>query len=304
MPFFVTHHIFSSTTQRIAEDAAAQIVAQYPAGYRWGALGPSPLLFYHAPFPNTTAQLPYRIYEKPSAPLFEALCQTAIRQNNPAALAYALGFCTHYALERVSFPFIKAQANQLVFSFSSASFIMRRHIIEAALDRVMTAEYITLDNPTTYKAYRLLEANAAECIVLSRTLSDSLKLAYGIQLSPATAYRSLHDMRKVFHLLYQDMSTRSRQKHWSHWLKHKGLLFPLEQIDRRLLEERCANTDHLIWESNAGTRAESFFDLFDAAIPLAVSLQHAVIERYYRNKPLDKRFFPTNFYGDTVVEKK
>lgn len=303
MPFFVTHHIFSSTVQRITEDAAAQVIAQYPAGYRWGALGPSPLLFYHAPFPNTTARLPYRIYEEPSAPLFEALCQTAIQQDNPTALAYALGFCTHYALERVSSPFIKAQANQLIFSFPSSPFVIRRHIVESNLDSIMTAEYITPDNPTTYKAYRLLETNAAECIVLSRTLAESLKLAYGIQLSPAMAYRSLHDMRKVFHLLYHyNLSTRRRGR-LSHWLKQEGLLFSPVRLTQQL-EEHCANPQRRTWETDTETRTESFFDLFDAAIPLAVSLQHTVIERYYQNKPLDRRFFPTNFYGNTVAEKK
>lgn len=302
MPFFVTHHIFSSTVQRITEDDAAQIAAQYPAGYRWGSLGPSPLSFYHAPFPNMTAQLPYRIYEEPSAPLFEALCRTAIRQDNPAALAYVLGFCTHYALERVSSSFIKAQANQLIFSFPSGSPIMRRHIVESSLDHIMTAEYITSDNSATYKAYRLLETNAAECIILSRTLAESLNRAYGIQISPATAYRSLHDMRKVFHLLYHNISANRRGR-LSHWLKREGLLFsPLQ--NNQQLEENCANPNHRIWESDTETRTESFFDLFDAAIPLAVSLQHAVVERYYRDKPLDRRFFPTNFYGNTVAEKK
>ena len=47
-------------------------------------------------------------------------------------------------------------------------------------------------------------------------------------------------------------------------------------------------------------RTDSFSDLFDAAVPLAVSLQRAALDRYYQQKPLDPRFFPTDFTGTPI----
>ena len=62
----------------------------------------------------------------------------------------------------------------------------------------------------------------------------------------------------------------------------------------------CANQEHRPWLSDGVERTDSFFDLFDAAVPLAVSLQRAVLDRYYQQKPLDPRFFPTDFTGSVA----
>ena len=45
--------------------------------------------------------------------LFEALCAAAEQEHNTAALAYVFGFCTNYALDRVTRPFIQAQPTAL-----------------------------------------------------------------------------------------------------------------------------------------------------------------------------------------------
>ena len=62
----------------------------------------------------------------------------------------------------------------------------------------------------------------------------------------------------------------------------------------------CTNQEHRPWTSRTGERTDSFSDLFDAAVPLAVSLQRAALDRYYQQKPLDPRFFPTDFTGTPI----
>ena len=113
MPSYATHHIFAATVQRVTGDSAAHIAASYPAGYRWGAQGPEPLSLYHTPFPSQTRRLAQRMRTEPPAPLFEALCDAAVHEHNTAALAYVFGFCTNYALSRVTHAFIMRRPTAL-----------------------------------------------------------------------------------------------------------------------------------------------------------------------------------------------
>ena len=113
MPSYVTYHIFAATVQRVTSDSVAHIASSYPAAYRWGSQGPDPLALYHAPFPSALRRLANRVCTEPPAPLFESLCKAAVASHNTAALAYVFGFCTHYALSRVTYSFISAQADRL-----------------------------------------------------------------------------------------------------------------------------------------------------------------------------------------------
>ena len=170
MPSYVTHHIFAQTVQRVTEDSVAHIAASYPAGYRWGAQGPEPLSQYHTPFPSQTHRLAQRMRTEPPAPLFEALCEAAVQEHNTAALAYVFGFCTNYALDRVTHAFIAAQAERLALYVPGYSAEARRKLAESDIDGILIANYIGAE-PAAFEAYRLLDPNAAECIVLARVVS-------------------------------------------------------------------------------------------------------------------------------------
>ncbi len=298
MPAYATHHIFASIVQRVTGDAAAHTIDLYPSGYRWGALGPDPLYYYHAPFRSQVSKLAKRIHNEPSAPIFEALCEAAVNQHNTSALAYVFGFCTHYALDRVSHTFIDAQAERLALFMPNWAFETRRRMVKSDIDGIMIAEYVSED-PVKYEAYRLLDPNAAECTVLSKVLSSAAKKVYNVRISPAAVYRSLHDMRKTLHLTHNGVQAKNRLERFEKFFGKAGAASSMLRPSSPL-PAGCANTEHLPWISNGETRTESFCDLFDAAVPLAVSLQRAVLERYYQKKPLDPRFFPTNFNGDVI----
>ena len=128
MPSYVTYHIFAATVQRVTSDSVAHIASSYPAAYRWGSQGPDPLALYHAPFPSVLRRL---------ANLFESLCKAAVASHNTAALAYVFGFCTHYALSRVTYSFVSAQADRLSQFMPGYSAEARRHLVESDIDGVM-----------------------------------------------------------------------------------------------------------------------------------------------------------------------
>ena len=198
MPSFTTHHIFAATVQRVTGDSAARIAAAYPAGYRWGAQGPEPLLLYHLPFPSQLHRLAHRMRTEPPAELFEALCAAAAQERNTAALAYVFGFCTNYALDRVTHAFIQAQADRLALFMPGYSAAARRKLAESDIDGILIADYIAAE-PAKFEAFRLLDPNAPECTVLARVVSHAAKQAYGTRVAPASVYRSLHDMRRILH---------------------------------------------------------------------------------------------------------
>lgn len=295
MPSFATHCIFAATVQRVACDAAAHIIELYPAGYRWGAQGPDPLACYHAPFPRSLGRLCRRMHAEPPAALFEALCAAAADQHDTAALAYVFGFCTHYALDRVSYPFIAAQADRVALYMPGYSADARRNLVESDLDGILIAQFISPD-AAQFEAFRLLDPEAAECTVLARVLASAAKSVYGVHLSPAAAYRSLYDMRRVLQLAHNGAEARTRLQWLERFTGKAGLASSLIRPAEPLAAD-CANQQHRPWPSEGGERTESFCDLFDAAVPFAVSLQRAVLDRYYQKKPLDPRFFPTDFTG-------
>ena len=199
MPSFATHHIFATTVQRVTGDSVSHIAASYPAGYRWGAQGPEPLALYRLPVPSHLHRLAHRMRAEAPGALFEALCAAAVQERSTAALAYVFGFCTNYALDRVTHAFIRAQADRLALFMPGYSAEARRRLVESDIDGVMIADYIDAA-PASFEAYRLLDPKAPECTVLARVLARTARTAYGVHLAPAAAYRSFHDMRRVLHL--------------------------------------------------------------------------------------------------------
>ena len=298
MPYFATHHIFAATVRRVTGESAARIADAYPAGYRWGAQGADLLAYYHAPLPDPLARLARRLHAVPAGELFEALCEAAVQRHDTAALAYVFGFCTHYALDRVTHAFLEAQADRLALFQPGYSAAARRRMVENDIDSVMIANYVSAA-PASFEAFRLLDPHAAECTVAARVLADAAQQVCGAHLPPAAVYRAMHDMRRMLHLTHNGGHLRGRLVRFERLTGRAGwassLLRPAEPH-----AADCANRTHRPWHADGEERTDSFFDLFDAAVPLAVSLQRAVLERYYQAKPLDPRFFPTDFYGKPI----
>lgn len=215
MPSYVTYHIFAATVQRVTSDSVAHIASSYPAAYRWGSQGPDPLALYHAPFPSALRRLANRVCTEPPAPLFESLCKAAVASHNTAALAYVFGFCTHYALSRVTCSFVSAQADRLSQFMPGYSAEARRHLVESDIDGVMIADFVS-DTPAEYEAYRQLEPDAPESPLAAKILAQALRETYGVHITPAAVYHSMNDMRRMHHLAHQGASALTRLQRFEH----------------------------------------------------------------------------------------
>ena len=75
------------------------------------------------------------MHTEPPGALFEALCAAAVQQHDAAALAYVFGFCTHYALDRVTHAFLQAQADRLSLYLPNYSAEARRKLVDRQLHR-------------------------------------------------------------------------------------------------------------------------------------------------------------------------
>ena len=243
-------------------------------------------------------RLANRVCTEPPAPLFESLCKAAVASHNTAALAYVFGFCTHYALSRVTYSFVSAQADRLSQFMPGYSAEARRHLVESDIDGVMIADFVS-DTPAEYEAYRQLEPDAPESPLAAKILAQALRETYGVHITPAAVYHSMNDMRRMHHLAHQGASALSRLQRFEHLIGKSGFASSLIRPTEPLAAD-CTNQEHRPWTSRTGERTDSFSDLFDAAVPLAVSLQRAALDRYYQQKPLDPRFFPTDFTGTPI----
>ena len=302
MPSYATCHIFAATVQRVTSDAVAHIIDSAPAAYRWGAQGTAPLRMYHAPFPSPLHHAAAELRTQPPAKLFEALCKAACDAHNTAALAYVFGFCTNYALSRVTSRFIDEQADRLVTYMPGISAAARRQLAASDIDGIMIENYIDTAS-ADYAAYRLLDADAPECTASARVLAQAVHETFGTRVSPAAVYRGMHDMRHILHLAHNGTPLRGRLQHLERLLGKAGMASAFIRPAEPLAAD-CANREHRSWQSANGERTESFCDLFDAAVPLAVSLQRAMLDRYFQDKPLDPRFFPSDFNGNPVKSEK
>ena len=225
MPSYATCHIFAATVQRVTSDAVAHIIDSALSAYRWGAQGAAPLRMYHAPFPSSLHRVADELRTTPPAQLFEALCQAAVDAHNTAALAYVFGFCTNYALSRVTSHFLDEQADRLVTYMPGYSAAARRQLAASDIDGIMIDNYIDT-SPADYAAYRLLNAEAPDCTAAARVLAQAVRKTCDTRLSPAAVYRGMHDMRHILHLAHNGTLVRGR----------------LQRLERLLGKRRTART--------------------------------------------------------------
>ena len=185
MPSYATCHIFAATVQRVTSDAV----------YRWGAQGVSPLRMYHAPLPSPLHHAAAELRTQPPARLFEALCRAACAAHNTAALAYVFGFCTNYALSRVTSRFIDEQADRLATYMPGLSAAARRQLAASDIDGIMIEDYIDTAS-ADYAAYRLLDADAPECTAAARVLAQAVQRS--VRTSPLPPFTAACTICGIF----------------------------------------------------------------------------------------------------------
>lgn len=129
MPSFVMHHYFAARVCELAPPELARICTAAPAAYSWGSQGPDP--FFFIPLSGASAQLGGRMHRGHIAEVFRAMAQAA--HGSAVALAYLLGFCTHYALDRTVHPYIETQTQRLMKEYQLSNSAAHK-LCEADLD--------------------------------------------------------------------------------------------------------------------------------------------------------------------------
>lgn len=112
MPAFVTHSLFGEEVPaRVKNPELRRLISRYRCSYQWGLQGPD-LLFYHGAVlkKNLIPGYGNRMHDEKTARLFKVICryltQMRGRPGFDALLAYTMGFCCHYVLDRETHPFI------------------------------------------------------------------------------------------------------------------------------------------------------------------------------------------------------
>lgn len=296
MPQYVTHAVFAEQVKSHGDDAVKRISSLYPVAYGWGAQGPDPLAYHHAPFSGHLTRIAVRLHTEPAHVLFEALCAAAMQQHTIAALSYVLGFCSHYALDRTTHALIAEKSRVLAAQRPWHTEDACRQMVLADIDAFIIRTYLTPD-VTTYKAYRLLRFETTECTVLSKTLSAAIHTICGVRIKPNSIIRSMQDAKRFFsitHSLPQDVSlSRSAARKF-------GQKIPLSCYTRpnAPLPLDCVNAAQSPYPKDGTVQTASFPQLATSAERLTHVLQRAVIERYYKEKPLNVQLFAKNHFGE------
>ena len=191
MPSFVMHHYFAARVCELAPPELARICTAAPAAYSWGSQGPDP--FFFIPLSGASAQLGGRMHRGHIAEVFRAMAQAA--HGSAVALAYLLGFCTHYALDRTVHPYIETQTQRLMKEYQLSNSAAHK-LCEADLDaEVLRWRGVT--DPAKEPAYKLLNASSPEVPEAARMLAAAGN-AVGGQVTAAKAAQAMH----LIHLAY------------------------------------------------------------------------------------------------------
>lgn len=302
MPSFVTHHHFAVLVQQAAGDELSRACEAAPAAYAWGCQGPDPLFFYHAPFGGKIAALGGKMHREGVADAFRAIVSEAAALREPAALAYLLGFCTHYALDRTAHPYIEDQTRLLMARYSLDNSTAHK-LCEADIDSAIILNFISAE-PAGYPAYKLLDPDTPSRGAIGRLLSAGGR-ALGEKLTAAEAEDSLTSMHKVYQMLHGGEPTRKFLAFFEKLARKPGGVSVMIRRDD-LLPEDSLNEGHRTWLDWAGlTHTASFLELMEGdALRCALSLQQAAFTSYRRGRPLPDSLFALDYSGRRLAAEK
>lgn len=108
MPSTYAHRRFGANVLAMLPAELAQTIGQHRQLFDVGLHGPDLLFYYHALKSNPVSTLGNAMHDKPGRVFFER-ARGVVRQaeDRQAALAYALGFVCHFALDSTCHPYVE-----------------------------------------------------------------------------------------------------------------------------------------------------------------------------------------------------
>lgn len=286
MPSFIVHHAFALKAAHAAPPAVSRLCAAFPVSYIWGSQGPDP--FFFSPWARIGSSLHH---DGTTAAVFQSLADAV--NSSPAALAYLFGFCTHYALDCTTHPYIEDET-RLIMERRNLSSTAAHKLCETDLDAaLLRARGYT--SPSAVPAYRLLNTTAPEWREAARLLA----VAGGV--TPDKAQVSMRSMRRIYKLLHSSRTIRTVLPLAESALGQRQIISSMLRADA-LLPEDAPNRAHRIWRGWDGApHAEDFRTLTERqALPFALSLQRAACAAARKGIPFPAGLFPLNYSGQRV----
>lgn len=295
MPSFVTHWYFAAQVRDAAPPAIAQPCTSAADAFFWGSQGPDPF-FFDLSHPKT-AGLGGEMHRNAIYPLFSAMAAAAGR--SPAALAYLLGFCTHYALDRTTHPYIESQSRRLMASYGLGESAAHK-LCEADLDAAVLLR--CGKPPATCAAYRFLNPETPAQGEIARMLAAAGRAAGGSVL-PRDALRAMRGMYAAYRLIHEGRGATGILSAGERLMRNPGAV---SSMIRRgsLLPEDSLNTARRVWLNPSGRpRTDSFEMLMEGdALALAGQLQRAACAAVRRGKTLPEDLFPLDYSGRELAK--
>ncbi len=179
MPSTYAHYAFASEVLKGLTGQAKRAAEANKTLYFTGCHGPDILFYYKPVKANRINELGYGMHGLPAAPFFER-ARDIVAQRGDGALAYALGFVTHFALDSTCHGYVESERKLLGITHTKLEVEFDRYLL--SLNGVERPEAV----PLTRHIYPD-KAVAAE-------------IAPFFSLTEGEIVRSLKDMRRICNL--------------------------------------------------------------------------------------------------------
>ena len=271
MPAAITHYYHS---QRVLEEIKPLFPQCQEDAFTWGAQGPD-FFFCHRFLPWQRGEkldmYAESLHDTPPSQTLSVMRDYYWSSGkDPVSLSYIYGFLCHYALDRLAHPFVEYGAARLLELHPDQTGEVFHNQIESALD-VIILRYERGELPTDFNLKRTLPKNLPVQQKIAALYSDILERLYGKKIPQSLVLQATKDGRQIFGLLNDRTSLKKNLvEKFEKVRKISCHIRPMSEGD-----EDYANLLHSEWHWPMDSKEihdESFFDLFEAAVPQAVHL--------------------------------
>lgn len=305
MPALVTHYNFAWSVLQTAPSYLRTAASNDLMAFYWGSQGPDPLFFYHPLFKNSVSALGRTMHERRIARTFSVLTRKCAKMQDPSAMAYLLGFCCHYALDRTMHPFVTYVVNyRLDPQYPTLSHGPLHNLCESEMDRIVIENRLKTPS-ANFRSYQLLTVSKTAEEAASQLLSSVAWKSYGERLSPHTVGYSMRSMLRTQRMLNSLVGRpavllSSVEKLTGSPGAISTLIRPTDP-----LPVDCTNIRREAWTDAATPhmrRYESFFDLLQNAERPATRLMDYCYHAVQSGTHLPDDLFTLNYSG--LVESR
>lgn len=287
-------YIHENITKKALEKVknSPSYIANNMHAYIFGAQGPDFLFYYNviAFWDKDTSpnDLGNKMHNKKVNEFFRVILKSA-KEQGVAAMAWAVGFVTHYAADTTIHPFVYARTNNPDGSRNGTKHLC----IEAQFDTWYYRLHGKKGVPRQVKCIKKMTKEQKSEI--ARALEAACAKVYPeYNLSAKQAYKSIGDMNNLVSILYSPLKI----KHWIFLLIEKMIKKPqviiCHEVAQKLPEYDFLNLNKDTWTNpwdKSVKSDKSIPELFDMATKRATKYSQTVIDFFEGNVSIDDAAF-------------